>query len=481
MGKGKANTIVSGLSWSFGERILAQGVTFIVSIVLARILAPEEYGAISLVLVFINLANVFVTNGFGEALIQKKDADERDFSTIFWCTFVFSWVLYAVLFFSAPIIGEFYKNTELVVVLRVLSLKIPLASINTIQHAYVSKRMEFKKFFFSTLGGTIASGVVGIVMAFLGFGVWALVAQYLVNSTIDTLVLFSTVRWRPHFEFNSSSATKLMQYAWKATGAAFINELYTQVRALIIGKVYSSADLAYYNRGNQFPQLFITNIVNSINKVFFPVMSTLQDDIEELKSLAKKSLKVSALVIFPLMTGLIGVAKPLVILLLTEKWLPCVPFLQILCLYYMVQPMQSINWQLMKALGRSDLCLKLEIVKKVIGFALIFATMFISVKALAWSTALFALISMIINMLPNKKLVGYSIKEQFKDIAPYLLLSSIMGIIVWGVSFIPGLHVAIVLIMQLATGLLVYCFGCVLFRLDAFEFIIHYVKNILRK
>ena len=481
MEKGKSNIIVSGLSWSFGERILAQGVTFAVSIVLARILAPEEYGVISMVLVFINLANVFVTNGFGESLIQKKDADERDFSTVFWCTFAFSWMLYAILFFTAPLIGNFYKNIELVTVLQVLSLKLPLASINTIQHAYVSKMMEFKKFFFSTLAGTIVSGVVGIVMAYLGFGVWALVAQYLVNSIIDTLVLFSIVRWRPNFEFCRNSAKELMRFAWKATGAAFINELYTQARALIIGKVYSPADLAYYNRGNQFPQLFISNIVNSISIVFFPVMSSLQDDIQELKSLAKKALKVSSFIIFPLMAGLIGVAKPLVVLLLTEKWLPCVPFLQILCLYYMVQPMQSINWQLMKALGRSDLCLKLEIIKKAIGFTLVFATMFISVKALAWSTTLFAVISMVINMLPNKNLVGYSMMEQLKDIAPYFLLSSIMGIIVWGVSFIPGLHVAMVLIIQLITGIVFYCLGCKVFKVEAFDILMHYVKSIIKR
>ena len=481
MEKGTVKKIASGLSWSFGERILAQGVTFIVSIILARILAPEEYGIIALILVFINLANVFVTNGFGEALIQKKDADESDFSTVFWCTLFFSCVLYGILFTTAPFIGELYNNPELVILLRVLALKIPLSSVNTIQHAYVSRRLEFRKFFFSTLGGTVTSGMVGIIMAYLGFGVWALVAQYLVNSTIDTLILLFTVKWRPHLIFKKKSAAKLMSYAWKVTGAAFINELYTQVRSLIIGRVYSSADLAYYNRGNQFPQLFITNIVNSINSVFFPIMSKMQDDLVELKSLARRALKVSALIIFPLMTGLIGVAKTLVLLLLTEKWLPCVPFLQILCLYYMVQPMQSINWQLMKAVGRSDLCLKLEIIKKVIGFGLIFATMFISVKALAWSTALFAFISMIINMIPNRKLVGYKMSEQIKDIIPYLILSTCMGITVWVISFVPGLHIAMVLIIQIIGGLVVYFAGCIILKLEAFMFLTTYLQGVIKK
>lgn len=469
--------VTSGLSWAFGERILAQGVTFIVSIVIARILSPEEYGLISLVLVFINLANVFVENGFGESLIQKKDSDIEDFSTVFWCTLFFSIILYCILFIAAPYIGVFYNNTIVSSVLRVLSLKMLLASMNTIQRAYVAKHLQFKKYFFSTLGGTVISGVSGILLAYMGAGVWALVAQYLVNSAIGTLILLITVKWKPQFIFKIERAKILLNYSWKVTGAAFINSLYIEMRSLIIGRVYSSADLAYYNRGNQFPSLFITNINTAINTVFFPVMSSMQDNISELKQFARKSLKMSSYIIFPIMAGLVGVAEVLVRVLLTEKWLPCVPFLQILCIFYGVQPLQSVNWQMLKAVGRSDLCLKLEIIKKIIGFALVLSTMFISVEALTWSTTAFAIISMIINMAPNKKIVGYSMKEQFADILPNFALSLVMGLIVWELRRLTIFSDIVLLIIQFLVGVIFYITASYILKLDSLTTLLELIKD----
>lgn len=479
MQRGKAENIISGIGWSFGERILAQGITFIVSIVIARILSPDEYGIIALVLVFINLANVFVANGFGESLIQKKDATKEDFSTIFWCTFVFSILLYVLLFILSPLISKFYKNEGLIVLLRVLALKIPLSSINTIQHAYVSRNMQFRKFFFSTLGGTIISGIVGIALAYTGCGVWALVAQYLVNSTIDTIVLLFTVNWHPEFIFNKNNAKIMLKYAWKITGAAFINELYGQVRSLIIGKLYSPADLAYYNKGEQFPSLIITNISVSISKVFFPVMSNLQNDVKELKELTRKTIKILSFVIFPLLIGLMGISQSLIIVLLTDKWLPTVPFLQILCVYFITQPLQSVHWQVLKAIGRSDLCLKLEILKKVIGFVLIFSTMFIGVDALAWSTAVFAIISMVINMIPNIKIINYSIKEQLKDISTNLIVSIIMGVIVLLLGKIQ-INSIVVLLLQLLFGFGSYIVMSFLLKNESLKLIHEYIKRFIK-
>ena len=214
--------VIYGLFWKFGERIVAQGVSFIVSLVLARMLMPSQYGIVSLVLVFINLANVFVTNGLGESLIQKKNSNQEDFSTMFFCSLIFSLILYFLLFISAPYISKFYNNSELTIVIRVLSLQVPLSAVKTIQQAYVSKHMIFKKFFFSTIGGTLVSGCVGIGMAFYGYGVWALVAQYLTNSLIDTLILFLTVDWHPSFQFNYNSAKVLTSYGWKLVLSQFI-------------------------------------------------------------------------------------------------------------------------------------------------------------------------------------------------------------------------------------------------------------------
>ena len=249
--------------------------------------------------------------------------------------------------------------------LRVLALKIPISSVSTIQHAYVSKHMIFKKFFFSTLGGTIISGIVGIVMAFTGCGPWALVGQYLTNTIIDTLVLFVTVPWRPKWIFNISSAKSLISYGWKLTISSLINEVYGEMRSLIIGKVYSSADLAFYNRGNQFPSLIITNIDTAIGKVVFPAMTKVASKEERLKQISRRAMKTTSYVIFPMMVGLMFIGESLIDVLLGEKWLVCVPFLQCGCLYYMCQPIQTTNWQIIKAVGRSDLCLKLEIIKKI--------------------------------------------------------------------------------------------------------------------
>lgn len=265
--------IISGLFWKFGERILAQGVSFCVSLVLARMLLPEQYGVVALVLVFINLANVFVTNGLGETLIQKPDAEQKDFSTMFYCSLFFAIILYCTLFISAPFIARFYNDNQLISILRVLGLQIPIASMNTIQQAYVSRNMMFKKFFYSTLGGTIFSGVIGIALAYSGAGIWALVVQYMTNTIMNTCILFITVRWKPSFEFDKESAKALLSYGWKLVVAQFVNQAYIELKNLSIGKVYTTADLAAYNKGEQFPSVLVMNINSAISGVLFPAMS----------------------------------------------------------------------------------------------------------------------------------------------------------------------------------------------------------------
>lgn len=476
--------IVGGLGWSFGERILAQGVSFLISIVLARILAPDQFGVISLILVFINIANVFVANGFGESLIQKKDADKTDFSTVFWCSFTLSVVLVAIIWLGAPYVGAFYDKPELIMPMRILSFKLILASLNTIQQAYISKHLLFRKMFFATLIGTLISAFVGIGMAYAGFGVWALVAQYLTNSTIDTVALTFLVKWRPEKIFSTHAAKRLIGYSWEITGAALINELYAQIRSLIIGKVYSTADLAYYNKGNIFPQVIMTNINAAVNKVFFPVMSNYGDNREGLKQFTRKSLKGTALATFPLMAFLIASADKLIPFLLTEKWNFSIPYLRILCLFWIVQPIQTTNWQVLKASGRSDLCLKLEILKKTIGIVLVASTMFISVTALAWSSAAFAFISMIINMIPNKKIISYSITEQFMDLLPIIGMTIAATALAWCMTFI-NVHYLVSIIIEF-----VICFGtyaCMAFLYlkkqepEVLSVVLHKIKELTKR
>ena len=460
-------TVASGVAWAFGERIVAQSISFVVSILLARMLLPEDYGAVSLVLVFINLANVFVSNGLGESLVQKADATALDFSTIFYCGLAMAAALYAIIFFSAPSIADFYTNPDLISVIRVVALALPVTAVNTVQNAYVSRNMIFRKFFMSTLFGSALSGAVGVIMALNGFGVWALVAQYLTNTLVGTFVLFLIIPWRPQWQFSLMEAKILLRFGTKIMGAEFINTAYTQLRTLIIGKIYNTSQLAYYQKGDSFPSLVITNIDTAVSKVLFPSMVRVNTNSRDLKRFVRKSMRITSYVIFPIMIGLAVIAKPLILVLLTEKWLPCVKYLQILSIYWMFQPVLTANWQVIKAMGRSDLCLLLELVKKTVGILLVLGSMFISVEALAVSNIVLAIFSVFVNMVPCTKLIGYAVKEQIKDLLPAFLLSILMGLAVFALNA-ASLPTLGLLIAQIVVGAIVYIALSLVFRVQSF-------------
>lgn len=294
----------------------------------------------------------------------EKNADELDFSSMFYFSIAFSLVIYGIVYFAAPYIGKFYNSTELILVLRIMALQIIIAAIKNVQGAYVSRHMKFKKFFFSTLGGTLFSGAIGIIMALKGAGVWALVVQYLSNSIIDTTILFFTVKWKPKLMFSLSRVKTLYSYGWKLLGASLLDTTYNQLRALIIGKLYSSADLAYYNRGRNFPMLITNNINASIDSVLFPAISSQQDERAQLKEMVRRSIKTSSYILWPMLIGLATGGDTLIRLLLTDKWVECVPFLQIACVSYMFMPIHTANLQAIKATGRSGLFFKMQIKKK---------------------------------------------------------------------------------------------------------------------
>lgn len=333
MNKNKGN-IFSNFIWRFLERCGAQGVSFIVSIVLARLLLPEMYGTIALVTVFLNIMQVFIDSGMGNALIQKKNADDTDFSTVFYFNLVVCSVLYVLMFFIAPVIAKFYNDLSLVPVIRVLSLALLISGVKNIQQAYVSRNMLFKRFFFATLGGTIVAAVLGIWMAYRGYGVWALVAQQLTNAAIDTLILWITVRWRPKLVFSFQRLKGLFSYGWKLLASGLLDVVYNDLRQLIIGKLYSSSDLAYYNKGEHFPKLIVSNINSSIDSILLPVMSRNQDDAVSVKNMTRRAIKLSSYVMAPFMMGMAFCSKTIVTLLLTEKWLDCVPFMCTLSLIH---------------------------------------------------------------------------------------------------------------------------------------------------
>lgn len=391
------NSVFSNMVWRFAERCGAQLITFVVSIVLARLLAPEDYGKIALITVFTTILQVFVDSGLGTALIQKKDSDDLDFSSVFYFNFIVCLVLYAGMFFVAPFIAKFYEDISLTPIVRVISLTIIISGVKGIQQSYVSKNMLFKKFFYSTLGGTIFSAILGIYLAYAGAGVWAIVAQQLSNTTIDTFILWITVKWRPKKLFSWKRLKKLLSFGWKMLVSALLDTIYTNIRSLVIGKMYSSADLAFYNQGDKLPSVIVNNINTSIDSVLLPTLAKEQDDRERVKNMTRRAIKISTYIMAPLMMGLAFCATSVVDLVLTEKWLPCVPFLQIFCITYMFYPIHTANLNAIKAMGRSDLFLKLEIAKKIVGMILLLSTMWFGVMAMAYSLLVSMITSMIIN------------------------------------------------------------------------------------
>ena len=458
----------------------AQGVSFIVSIVLARLLEPSVYGTIALVTVFTTILQVFVDSGLGTALIQKKDADDLDFSSVFYFNFTVCLVLYFGMFVSAPYIAKFYGDETLVPVIKVISLTLVISGVKNIQQAYVSRNMLFKRFFFSTIGGTIASAFVGIFMAYIGMGVWALVAQQLSNATIDTIILWVTVKWKPKRMFSWKRLKELLSYGWKLLVSALLETVYNNLRNLVIGKLYSSADLAYYNQGDKFPKLIVTNINTSIDSVLLPTMASAQDDSARVKNMTRRAIKTSTYIMAPLMIGLAFCANTIVELVLTEKWLPCVPFLQIFCITYMFYPVHTANLNAIKAMGKSDIFLKLEIIKKIVGMALLLSTMWFGVMAMAYSLLVSCVLNQIINSWPNKKLLNYGYLEQLKDILPGILLALFMGICVYFVSFLP-ISIYLILVIQVVLGATIYIGISAILKLDAFEYLWNTVKEIVEK
>lgn len=470
----------SGFAYKFAERAGAQGINFVVQIILARILMPEEYGIIALVTVFITICDVFVTYGFGNSLVVNKNSDSKDFSTCFYFGLGFAAVIYLIVFFGAPSIASFYDNPLLTPVVRVMGLRVPIAAVNSVQHAYVQKHMWFKKFFYATLVGTVVSGIIAVIMAYAGFGVWALVEQYLGNVLMDTVCLWIIVGWRPTREFSWQRLKAIYDYGWKILAVGLIDTFYGQLRNLIIGKKYSSEDLAYYNRGYRFPSFGMRLIEPTVNTVLFPALSQNQDNQKQMRDITRKVMMASTFIISPIMVGLAVVAKPLVLVLLTKKWLPCVIYLQIGCLANLFRPNQFINNCVVRASGNSGLLLKLDILKKAIGLVILLISMNFGVFWIAFSLVFVYFISMIINIAPNRKILNYGYMAQAKDFIKNLIPAFIMGACVYPISFIE-MKPIVLLVLQIAAGVLVYWLIAVVTKNESYRTTLGFAKQMLKK
>lgn len=472
--------VLSGLFWKVMENGGTQGIQFIVSIILAKLLTPEEYGVVGLITIFITIANVFVQNGFNTALVQKKNADDVDFSSVFYLSLGTAGVMYAILFFAAPFIANFYEEPELVLIVRVLAITLFFGAVTSVQNAAVAKRMEFRGLFFATLAAVIISGALSIVMAYKGMGVWALVGQQIAYYFFLMIVLFVTVSWKPKLLFSLTRVKTLFSFGWKLLCSSLIDTVYNNIYGLVIGKAYNNEMLGYYNRGDQFPKLITNNLGIAIQSVMLPAFSEKQSDKPMVKSMVRRSIVTSSFVILPMMAGLIAVAKPMVVVLLGEKWLPCVPFLQLMCVAYSFWPIHIANLQAINAMGRSDTFLKLEIIKKAVGVVGLIIGIRFNVYVLVILKAVIDFICTFINAWPNKKLLDYSIIEQWKDILPSMGISIIMGICAYLVQFV--IHNALIcLVVQIVVGAGVYIGLAKLFKMESFTYLMDIVKSKLGK
>lgn len=461
--------IAIGLFWTYAERITAQCITLLVSVVLARLLDPEHFGTISIVMIFISFCDAFVNGGLGSSLVQKKNVDDLDFNTMLLCSLTISIILYTILFFCAPLIATFYNLPLLKPIIRVLGLRIPVSGVNSIQHAKIQKDFAFKKFFWATLIGTTISAIVGIYMAFVGFGVWAIVVQYLTNTTIDTVVLFLIHRWKVAFEFSFERAKILLGFGSKVMLTTIVYTIEGDIRSVIIGKVYGAEDLAFYDQGKRFPDMIVTSIISSISKVAFPALAKIQDEVIVFKGLCRNSIRISMYLLCPFLIGIIAVADKFVVVILTEKWMPCVPYLRILTLVFLFRPFTTICHQAILAKGKSNVILKIQIV--INAFCIIFTcfAVFIlnSILWIAWGTVITEIISLILFSVNSNRIIEYKFCEQIFDVIPAIVLSGFMGVIVFLVGRIP-INQTVILIIQLIVGFIVYLLFSYVFKVKAF-------------
>lgn len=475
MEKSHQNVIVN-LIWKFLERGGVQMIQLLVQLVLARLLTPEDYGITGLITVFISVSATFVQSGFGSALIQKSKPTEEDYSSVFYINIIISIIIIVILFFIAPIIASFYNMELLTSVLRACSLTLIFNAFWHVHMAILQKELMFKKLFYANCAASFLSGIVGIIAAYFGYGVWALVLQQLLNSLISTVIVWILVPWRPKWLFSIESVKELFGFGSRLLCSSLIDTIYGNIQPLIIGKYFTKADLGYYNQGKQIPNVLVNNLNGSIQGVMFPVFAEYQDNPYRLKQLVRRSIVISCFVVFPMMAGLAAVAQPATLILLTEKWLPSVPFMQISCIIYALWPIHTANLQAINAVGRSDIFLKLEIIKKIVGIGILCITVPFGIYAMLWGTVFSGVVSTFINAFPNRKLLNYGYLEQIKDIVPSLLLSLIMMGVCMTVLLL-NLNVWITLVLQIIVGTVVYVLGAWLFKFEAFFYLLNIFKG----
>jgi len=481
--KYQSKTVVNSLAIKFLEQLLTKGTSVIVSIVLARLLDVGDFGVIAILTVFTNLASAIIEGGLSTSLIQMKEVDDRDYSTVFYTSGLLAVLLYIALFIAAPYIAVVYEMPELSLYLRVVGVMLFLTPFNATQLGYVYRNMLFKRLFISSVSASLLSGAIGIVLAKLGAGVWSLIAQIVSASMTSVLVLFLIIPWKPKLQFSFERLKRHFSYGWKMLVSSLIDTLYIDLQALIIGKRYTKDDLAYYNNGDKYPKTLITSLNTAVQSVMLPVFASEQEDLALLKKTMRKTVSYSSFLLFPMMLGFASVAENFVLIALTEKWLGCVIYLQLACFAYAFRPINSCNLQAIKAIGRSDIFMRLTLIKKLIGIIVVLVTAFCfkTPLAVAVGVTLCAPFELIINISSNRKLIGYSMREQCADIATPLMMSLAMFAGVYAMTLL-RLNVWLELFIQVVAGAAIYAVLTLLFKREILMEAINLLKSkLIRK
>ena len=443
---------VKGVGWSFADNIANSGITFLVGLVLARLLTPEEYGVMAMIMIFIAISNSIVDSGFSNALIRKIDAKRIDYNTVFYFNLVASVLLYALLFVLSPAIAAFFKEPLLVDVTRVIGCVLLINALAIIPRTLFVKDVNFKVQTKVSLIASLSSGAIGIGMALAGMGVWSLVGQQLSRQAFNTLFLWVYARWRPVWEFSWQSFRELFGFGSKLLLSGLIDTVWKNIYYLVIGRCYSSAQLGQYTRAEQFNIIFSSNLTTVVQRVSYPVLSSIQNETERLREAYRRVIKSTMLVTFACMLGLAAVAKPLILILIGTKWLTAVSYLQIICFAGMLYPLHAINLNILQVKGRSDLFLKLEIIKKAIAVGPIVLGVFLGIEFMLWGSVLTSFIAYFLNSYYSASLINYPTREQVKDIFPTFAVSGGVAAFMWGLSFL-DMSPYLLLPLQVVTGL----------------------------
>lgn len=469
--------------WKFMELFSKKAIALVLSTILARLLSPEVYGVVALTTVFITFSDIFITNGFNIALIRKEDAKAVDYSTVMVMSLIFSACLYLIFFVVAPFLADFYETQEFGAVLRVLTLLIFLKSISTVIKAKATRELQFKRMsLVSVITSTMAS-VIGICLAYNGFGVWALVAQQLLANLFDVIALSIVFRWNYSLNVSVSSAKQMTKFTMGVLGTSFLDFLGNNVNSLVIGKAYTSTDLGYYNRGNMYPETISLNMYNSITSVLLPTLASRQNDNDEMKRVVRKVISVTTYIIYPMMFGLIAVSDKFVLVLLTDKWMPCIPILICASLNYSINPIRAIGYNVFYARGESSRCVKIEIFRSLIMISNLLITIFWmkqSIYVLSIVNVGIALVVAIITQVMVNKSIGYSVIELLTDIAPAMIMSIIMVVLVRCIALLPVGNASILLI-QVFVGTMVYIALSAITKNSSFLFLLGYIKKFANK